>query len=117
MQANSEMAQPVAFMPASVADSWRFGVSEIRVQQKGGFLFEKVGGLITHSTTGDFTKGTTLIEVCGCSEGCGQEGESSDGVLHFMFFSSLIFLLALRSLVCLYGFDDKKQCSSVEYEL
>lgn len=95
MQANSEVRQPVALMPFSVGDFWRLGALGIVVQKKGGFTFrERVGlGLITHGTIGELGEDSTLDEGSGCSEGCGQEGESSDGVLHFMYiFSSLIYL-------------------------
>lgn len=79
---------------------FRWGFLEIgcvrdRGAKKGGFTFrERVGlGLITHGTIGELGEDSTLDEGSGCSEGCGQEGESSDGVLHFMYiFSSLIYL-------------------------
>lgn len=66
-------------------------------QGKGGggvsLLERAAGGLITHGTAGQLSKSSTLDEGSGYSEGCGQEGESSDGVLHFriFFFFSILF--------------------------
>lgn len=62
----------------------------IVVQKKGGF-FPRRWVYYTHGTTGELSKGSTLNEGSGCSEGCGQEGESSDGVLHFRYFFFSIF--------------------------
>ena len=52
MQAKSEPAQPVAFMPACVADSWRLDCVRDRGAKKGGFLSEKVGLLYSRHNWG-----------------------------------------------------------------
>ena len=78
------------------------------------------GGFVSYCTIGEFSKGSTLNDGSGSGEGCGQKGESSDGVFHFdiMFSFFFPFLSRLEVLwyVCMV-FNFKKQRSSVQYGL
>ena len=44
----------------------------------------------TYGTIGELSKGSTLKKGSSGGEGCGQEGESSNRVLHFSFFRLLL---------------------------
>ena len=62
--------------------------------------FGRGGGFVwgcTYGAIGEFTKGSTLREGSGAGERGGQEGESRDGVLHFVMYIDAFFLASFRS--------------------
>lgn len=107
MQAKSEPAQPVAFMPACVADSWRLGCVRDRGAKKGGVSFREGGFIILTAQLGSSVRAPRSTRVPAVAKGAAKRVRAAMEYFILGIFSSLIFLLALRSLVCLYGFYDK----------